>query len=177
MSEETVTRTVVGGKGKRRDVDSSASLTVGWQTDIIHNRDPDYVYQFFLESEVRDKLRGGRVQVFDFEARQMRFHDLPGWTICHRDAGPEELAGFRPDEGKPIDTTLRHGPHIAMRIHRKWWDILQQVHEHRADALDEKLNHGAQEEYSEGGRAISPTKSHKVIPGHTRVVQQPLVRE
>lgn len=176
MSDETVTRTVVGGKGKRRDVESP-SLTAGWQTDIIHNRDPDYVYQFFLDEQVRDKLRGGAVQVFDFEARQMRVHQIPGWEVCHRDAGPEELAGFRPDEGKPLDTVLRHGPHVAMRIKKIYWDLLQQVQEHRANSFDETLNRGRQEEYSEGGRAISPTKSQKVIPGHTRVVQQPLVRE
>lgn len=175
MSEETI-RTVVGGKGRRRDVESP-NLTVGWQTDIIHNRDPDYVYQFFLENQVRDKLRGGAVQVFDFEARQMRVHQLPGWEVCQRDVGPEELAGFRPDEGKPLDTVLRHGNHVAMRIKRKHWDVLQQVQEHRANSLDESLNNGRQEEYSAGGRAISPTKSKKIVPGHTRMIQEPLERE
>lgn len=176
MSEDTGTRVVVGGKGKRRDVESP-SLTAGWQTDIIDNRDPDYVYQFFLESQVRDKLRGGAVQVFDFEAGAPRVYQLPGWEVCHRDAGPEELAGFRPDEGKPLDTVLRHGPHVAMKIHRKHWDILQRMQEHRADSYDQVLNRGHQEEYAEGGRQISPKRSAKVLPGHTRMIQQPLERE
>lgn len=175
MSEETV-RTVVGGKGKRRDVESP-SLTVGWQTDIIHNRDPDYVYQFFLESQVRDKLRGGAIQVFDFDVQAMQVHQIPGWEVCHRDTGSEELAGFRPDEGKPLDTVLRHGPHVAMKLHRKHWDLLQRVQEHRADSFEQVLNRGRQEEYAEGGRAIAATKSQRIIPGHTRVIQQPLVRE
>lgn len=176
MSEEQVTRTVVGGKGKRRDAESPP-LNVGWQTDIIHNRDPDYVYQFFLESQVRDKLRGGAIQIFDFDTKQMQVHQIPGWEVCQRETGPEELAGFRPDEGKPLDTLLRHGPHVAMRIHRKHWDLLQQVQEHRANSFDETLNRGRQEEYAEGGRAISPRKSQKVLPGHTRMIQHPLERE
>lgn len=175
MNDEQVERTVVGGRGKRRDVES-IDPTAGWQTDIIHNRDPGYVYQFFTEDQVRDKARAGAVRIYDFEARQYRVHQVPGWEVCQRDTG-EELAGFRPDEGKPLDTVLRHGPHVAMRIKREHWDLLQRVQEHRADSYDEVLNRGHHEEFAEGGQAVAATGTRKVIPGHTRVIQEPLLRK
>lgn len=166
---------VVGGKGKRRDPVSVAVIT-NWQTDIIDNRDPDYVYEFPLESQLGARLRPTRIQLFNYSTGESEIHDIPAWQVCHRETGPEELAGFRPDEGKPVDTVLRHGPHVAVRIHRKHWEILQRVQEQRADSYDQRLNNKAQHEFDINGSSTNVGTGAKVTPGHIRMTTEPLAR-
>jgi hypothetical protein len=151
-------RKLLGGSGQRRD---QAGVPVGatWQTDVIRNRDPDFVYEFPHESKVRDLLHSTRVALTDFVdaegnagTRKTRVYDIPGWEIVHRETGPEEAAGWRPDEGKPLDTVLRHGPHVCMRIRREHWEILQRAQEQRSDAYEGRLQAGHREDYDMDGR-------------------------
>lgn len=163
---------LVGRPGKRRDQGSKPVVT-NWQTDIIDNRDPDFAYQFFREDEVRDKLRPTRVAVTDFETGETEVHDIPGWQVCQRDTGPEALAGFRPDEGKPLDTVLRHGSHVAMKLPRAAWEILQRVQEQRADAYETRLKGGHREEYDLDGNQTRMAAGQQAA---VRVIEKPLQR-
>ncbi len=111
---------------------------------------------------------------------EAEIHDIPGWEVCHRDTGPETLAGFAPSEGKPLDTVLRHGngavQHVAMRIHRKHWDLLQRAQEQRADSYDQRLNKGGRYEFDINGSGTAVTEGRDVTPGHIRMTHKPLAR-
>lgn len=141
---------VVGQKGRSRQIDDTPAVNL-WKTDIIDGRDPGFEYQFFREDQVRDKLRADRVTVRDPETGAITVRPIPGWEICRRDTSAEELAGFRPDEGKPIDNVLRHGPMVAMKIPRDAWDLLQRAQETKADLYDVRLRAGHREEYDNNG--------------------------
>lgn len=171
--DETATQ-VVGRKGKRRDQEEKP-VNGTWGTDLIGNRDPDFVYQFFREDEVRDKLRPSRVVVTHFGPgdNTQTAHDIPGWTICRRDTGPEELEGYRPDEGKPLDTVLRHGPMVCLKIQKDHWAILQQVQEQSAASFEKRLNGGTRQELRSAGDQIDAYGSH-VAPGNVRYFERPM---
>lgn len=155
MSENgpIVPKRPVGRPKKRRDADDVPIVGL-WQTDVIRNRDPDFVYEFVLESLVRDKLHPNRIALVNFKTGETTVHDIPGWTIVMRDNGPEEIAGWRPDEGKPVDTVLRHGPHVCMRIHKSHHKIIERAKEQRADAYETRLKGGHRETYDLNGHHV-----------------------
>lgn len=156
----------------------STPVVTNWQTDIIDNRDPDYVYEFPLEGQVANKLRSQRIQLFDHATGESEIFDIPGWQVCHRDTGPETLAGFAPSEGKPLDTVLRHGngsvQHVAMRIHRKHWEVLQRAQEQRADAYQQRVDKGGRYEFDANGATTGTTGD--LTPGNIRLTQKPIAR-
>ena len=167
--------TVVGRKGKRRDQDDKP---VGgtWGTDLIGDRDPDFTYQFFREDEVRDKMRPVRVMLTHYKVGKedaQTAHTLPGWEIVRRSDGPEELQGWRPDEGKPLDTVLRHGPMVCMKLRTEHWNILQQVQEQTAAANEKRINGGYRHEMRSGGSTVDPSGQH-VSPGNVRYFEKPM---
>jgi hypothetical protein len=166
---------VVGRKSRSRQVEETPPVNV-WKTDIIDGRDPDFEYQFFREDQVRDKLKADRVILRNFEDGTQDAVPIPAWEICKRDISGEEAAGYRPDEGKPIDTVLRHGPYVAMRIPRKAWEVLQRSHEQVADAYEHRLNGGRTEEYGLDGNQVRPTGGKQVAAGNIRLTENPLRR-
>lgn len=146
-----------------------------WGTDLIGNQDPDYVYQAFREDEVREKTRQSRLVLRNFETGEQTAHNIPGWTVCHRETGEEELQGFRPDEGKPLDTVLRHGPHVFMKIKRESWDLLQKAQEQRADGYEQRLRGGHREEMTTSGEHVRADSRH-VAKGNVRYFEDPVGR-
>lgn len=163
----------VGRPRKRRDADDGPIQGL-WQTDVIRNRDPEYVYEFVLESQVRDKLLPSRLALIDFKTGNREVHDIPGWSIVKRDDGPEELGGWRPDEGKPMDTVLRHGPHVCMRIHKKHHALIERAKNQRADAYESRLKGGHQEHYDIHGHAMGDNNDGH--PSAVRLKERPLQR-
>lgn len=173
MSEQAAApKRPVGRPKKRRDADD-APINGLWQTDVVTNRDPDFVYQFFREDEVRDKLRATRLALVDFATGKRDVHDIPGWQIVTRDTGPEDLAGYRPDEGKPVDNVLRHGPHVCMKLHKSFWKLLQKAQEQRADAYESVLRGGKREAWNLDGDQMSSDMEDRSA---VRLKQQPLKR-
>lgn len=173
--EETAGKKLVGRRGKRRDADS-APLINNWQTDVILNKEPGWRYDFFLESEVPFKLHPTRVQVVDWDTGETEVHDIPGWKVVQRETGPEEAAGWRPDEGKPIDTVLRHGngvcSHVCMRLPEDKWIILQRAQEHRADAYEERLRGGSVQDINGAGDVRRGDNTDRVRPGEIRLKER-----
>lgn len=169
MDEAPSGKRVVGRRGKRRDADSSPVVT-NWQTDVIRNREPGWTYEWPLETQVSERLRPSRLRLTDFETGESEIYDIPAWELVRRDTGPEELAGFRPDEGKPLDTLLRHGPHVCMRIKDEFKALLDRRDEQRSDAYESRLQAGRH--YNEGwasdGRQVSPGSGSKVRSGEIR---------
>jgi len=145
-------RQVLGSRGKRKDAESAPVLAT-WNTDVIKNKQSGFEYQFFNEHEVREKQRASLVRLVDFETGETTVHQIPGWQVVQHENGPEEAGGYRPDEGKPLDTTLRHGPHVAMRIPTEAWNLLQKAQEQRADSYEQRLRGGHTEEWSTSGQA------------------------
>lgn len=166
---------VVGRKGRTKPLNETPAVHL-WKTDIIDNRDPDFAYQFFREDQVRDKLRADRVELRDFETGDHEVHDVPPWEICRRDVSGEEAAGYRPDEGKPVDNVLRHGAYVAMRIPRDAWDLLQRKQEQVADAYETRLRGGRKEEFDIDGNQTRPGQAARIEPGHIRINEHPLGR-
>lgn len=165
---------VVGRKGKRRDIDDTPAVNL-WKTDIIENEDPDFAYQFFREDQVRDKLRADRLILRDYNTGEQTAHNIPGWEIVRRDIGPEEAAGWRPDEGKPVDNVLRHGPMVCMKLPKKHWELIRRAQEQRAGAYDERLRGGGSEQFQIDGQKIRPTTG-KLPAGDIRINEHPLAR-
>lgn len=163
---------LVGRRGRRRDQDDKPVITT-WKTDVVENQDPNFVYNFFREDEVRDKLRPTRIRLTDFESGESSVVPIAGWTIVHRETGPEEAAGYRPDEGKPLDTLLRHGPHVCMKLPRADWEALQRHQEQRADAYESRLQGGARADYDMNGDAFKPRNGQRAA---VSVEEQPLQR-
>jgi hypothetical protein len=163
--------TLVGRKGTAKQQVSSDVLG-GWKTDIIRNRDPNFEYHFFTEDQVRERLYPTQIGLKDFESGEWVVHDIPAWTLVQRETGPEVAAGFRPDEGKPIDTALRHGKFICMKIPREAWDIMQKQSTQRADGYDVLCNNGTSKDFAPDGTE-GPARSKKP---HIRVTEQPLQR-
>jgi hypothetical protein len=172
---------IVGGKGKRRDISDTPVVNV-WKTDIIDNRDPDYHYEFLYASDdlnrdkVREKLRATRVMLKDFETGETEVHDIPAWELVRRDISGEEAAGYRSDEGKPIDSLLRHGPYVAMRIPKKYHQVLERAKEQKADGYEQRLRGGRKEEYDISGTPVAPGRG-KLEPGNIRITEHPLGRK
>lgn len=172
---DETTAAVVGRKGKRRDQEDKP---VGgtWGTDLIGDRDPDYVYQFFNEDQVRDKLRPSRISLIHYNigaADTQSAHDIPGWEVCRRSTGPEDLQGWRADEGKPLDTVLRHGPTVCLKIRKEHWALLQQAQEQVAASFEKRLNGGTRQELRTSGDAVSAYGEH-VQPGNVRYYEKPM---
>jgi hypothetical protein len=162
---------LVGRKGKAR-APITGDVVGAWKTDIIDNRDPDAEYQFFHEDQVRDKLRSSFVVLKDFRTGEVERHTISPWTIVHRDTGAEEAAGWRPDEGKPLDTVLRHGPMVCLKIDRKSWDLLQRAAGQRADAYDVLSKRGTSRDFNQGGDEHAAGGDKPYV----RVTEQPLKR-
>ncbi len=151
-----------------------------WATDQVDNKDPDYVYEFPYEgdgksrkNEVLERLKPRRLVLRDFETGNDGIYNVPGWEIVHSENSHAELAGYRPDEGKPIDTTLRHGPHVCMRIRKEHWEVLQRAQEQRADAYEERLQGGRTEEYNLDGQQVRMGRGQKPA---IKITEQPLQR-
>ena len=172
--DETTSQVVVGRRGKRRDQEEKP-IGGTWGTDLIGNQDPDYVYQWFREDEVRQKLQASRLRLTDYETGDVTAHDLPGWTVCQRSTGAEEAQGWRPDEGKPLDTVLRHGPHVCMKLKREYFALLERAQEQRADGYEQRLRGGAREEFNTNGDPVRATGA-RVAAGNVRIVENPLGR-
>lgn len=163
---------IVGRRGRRRDPEDRP-VVAQWKTDVVDNQDPNFVYHFFREDEIRDKLRPSRISLTDFETGEQMIVPIAGWQLVHRETGPEEAAGYRPDEGKPLDTLLRHGPHVCMKLPKADWAALQRKQEQRADAYEERLRGGHREDYDIDGY------QSKLRPGQRAAVtleEQPLQR-
>jgi hypothetical protein len=62
---------VIGRKGRSRQIDDTPAVNV-WKTDVVEGKDPDFEYQFFNESQVRDKLHATTVRLTDFETGVVR---------------------------------------------------------------------------------------------------------
>jgi hypothetical protein len=161
---------LVGRKGKARQPAPSDVMGL-WKTDIIKDRDPDFEYHFFTEEQVRERLYPTQIALRNFETGETQVHDIPAWTLVQRETGPEVAAGFRPDEGKAIDTVLRHGS-MCMKIHRSYWDIMQKAQGQRADAYDVLSRRGAKKDYDQTGAEHAPGGSRPWV----RVTEQPLQR-
>lgn len=168
---------VIGQAGKRRDANTAPPVT-NWQTDVITNQEEGWKYQFFREDEVRSKLHPTRVRIVDYDSGETEIHDIPAWTIVQRDTGPEEAAGFRPDEGKPSDSALTHGGggtvHWCLKLPEDKWNILQRAQEQRADAYEAKLNvkKHYSEAWGEDERQTNPYSEGDVRPGEIRRFEQ-----
>lgn len=143
-----------------------------WKTDIIKDRDPDFEYHFFTEEQAREKLYPTQVALKNFEDGTVEVHDIPAWIMVQRETGPEVAAGFRPDEGKPIDTVLRHGSMICMKLPKASWDILQRQQGQRADAYDVLCNRGTRKDFDRDAN------EHAARGGkaYVRMTEQPLQR-
>ena len=147
---------VVGGRGKRRDPNVTPVVT-NWQTDIVDNKDPDFAYQFFREDEVPMKLRPSRLVLGGYPGSDVpgELHEIPPWQVCHRDLGPEKAAGFRPDEGKELDTVVRHGNYVLMKLPKQAHEVIERAQEQRADAYDvhqRRTKADTVEQWTETGR-------------------------
>lgn len=162
---------LVGRKGKARQPAPTDVLGL-WKTDIIKDRDPDFEYHFFTEEQVREKLYTSQVYLRNFEDGTAQVHDIPAWTIVQRETGPEIAAGFRPDEGKPIDTALRHGSMICMKLPRWAWDLLQRQQGQRADGYDVLCNKGTKKDFDHTGGEHAAAAARPYV----RMTEQPLQR-
>lgn len=162
---------LVGQEGKRRDQVSGDILGV-WRTDIIENRSPDHEYEFVHEDKVRDKLRPTYVTLKNFRTGESETHKIPAWEVVQSELSPEAAGGYRPDEGKPVDTVLRHGPYVCMRLHKDHWNLLQRAQGQRADAYDHMSRSGASRDFNESGQEGRSVGDKPYI----RVKEQPLQR-
>jgi hypothetical protein len=165
---------VVGRKGRSRQIDDTPPINV-WKTDVVEGKDPGFEYQFFNEHQVREKLLSTSVRLTDYESGTSDVHRVEGWEIVRRDVSKEEAAGWRPDEGKPVDNVLRHGPMVCMKIPRKDWEVLQAAQEQRADAYDQRLAGGRQEEYDIHGASTAASRGD-LPAGNIRIRERPLQR-
>jgi hypothetical protein len=180
VSEQTDKQVVVGHRGKRRDPASTPVVT-NWQTDVITDREPGFVYEFAYydpdnnNDTLSRRLHPTRIQLHDYANGTSEVFDIPAWEVCHRDTGPEQLAGFAPSEGKPVDTVLRHGgKHVAIRIKQEHWDILQRAQEQRAESYQQRVDKGGRYEFDSNG-ATSSTDGD-LRPGNIRLTQKPIAR-
>jgi hypothetical protein len=162
---------LVGRKGRAKQ-QASSDVVGNWKTDIIDNRDPDREYQFFHDEQVRDRLRPTFVVLKDYATGQETKHHVSAWQLVHRETGHESAAGYRPDEGKPVDTVLRHGPMVCLSIDRASWDILQKAQGQRADAYEALSNRGTEKDFNQEGREGSASRGKPYV----RITEQPLQR-
>lgn len=165
---------VVGRKGKSRQIADTQPIN-RWNTDVVDGKDPDFAYQFFHNDQVADKLRPSRVALNDYENGTSQTHTIPAWEIVRRDISGEEAAGFRPDEGKPLDSVLRHGPMVCLKLPKAAWELLQAAQEQRADAYETRLRGGHSEQYDQNGQATS-VRAGRLASGSVRLTEQPLER-
>lgn len=155
-------RKVIGSE-RRADADI-APVQEAWNTDKLNNADPDFAYQFMRENEVHDRTRSKRV----LNRNTGETVRISGWQVC-QDGDAVEMAGSRPDLGAPIDSTMRMGPHVLMKIPKKDHDLLLHEKDAIADAHEARLMRGGVQEriYDEGMtvtlRQPKPYASHPAI--------------
>lgn len=162
---------LVGRKGKAKQPSPTDVLGL-WKTDKIDNEDPDFVYHYFSEEQCRRRLYPTQVTLRNFEDGTETTYDIPPWVLVQRETGPEQAAGFRPDQGGPIDTALRQGEFICMKLPRSAWDILQKQQLQRADAYDVLSRRGTKKDFNQSGDEQASSSSKPWV----RVTEQPLQR-
>jgi len=126
----------VVGSVKRADVEFAQVQGI-WGTDRIEDADPDFSYQFMHKDEVHD--RSGPKRVLDRRTGEIILVD--GWTVC-ADGDRVKMAGKRPDEAAPVDTTYRQGPHVLMKIPKRDHELLLHEKDAQPDAMEERLMRG-----------------------------------
>lgn len=162
---------LVGRKGKARQP-LPTDVLGRWRTDEINGEDSDFDYHYFTEEQCRERLYPTQITLRNFEDGTSETYDIPPWTIVQRETGPEQAAGFRPDEGKPIDTALRHGSMICMKLPKASWEIMQRAQGQRADAYDVLCNRGTRKDFDQSGSEHAPGQSKAFV----RMTEQPLQR-
>lgn len=171
-------RKLVGQQGPRRDAEASPTINL-WQTDKIVNEEPGWVYEFPYEgdgksrpNEVPLRMKPRIVTLRNFETGEVEKHQVPGWEVVHIENSEAQAAGYRPDQGAPIDTVQRQGPHVCMRIRKEHWDILQRAQEQRADAYEDRLQGGSVQDFDSAGRAGQAKPFAHVQPGDIRLSEK-----
>lgn len=127
-------RKVVGGE-VRSDAEP-ADVQQSWKTDVVEGQDPDFAYQFMRENEVRDRSRGK----FVFDRRLGEQVRVSPWTVVQEEE--VQVSRERPDLATPVDTTMRMGPHVLMKIPRKDWELLQHEKDAVPDGMLERFTAG-----------------------------------
>jgi hypothetical protein len=127
-------RTAVGGE-TRRDA-PVANVAQGWETDIIRGAADGWSYQYMRENEVHDRGRSKLVMNRDTGAAVK----VDGWKVVEE--GEVEVSRERPDLAAPVDSTMRMGPHVLMKIPTAHWDLLQHEKDAVPDAIADRLLRG-----------------------------------
>lgn len=134
-------RAAVGGE-TRRDP-PAAPVSQGWETDVIRGAADGMKYQFMRETEVHDR---GRSKIVT-DRRTGEDVRVPGWQVVQE--GEVEVSRERPDLAAPVDSTMRMGPHVLMKIPEADWDLLQHEKDAVPDAIADRLMRGQASETSE----------------------------
>ena len=153
-------RRLVGGAA-RKDA-APADVQQVWRTDVLEGEDPNFSYQFMRENEVHDRSRGKSV----FDRRTGEQRRVSGWTVVTE--GEVGVSRERPDLGAPVDSTMRMGPHVLMKIPKADWELLQHEKDAVPDAHAERLMAGSMdvrqspvmEEFSEDGTRVVLKQQH-----------------
>lgn len=130
------TRKVVGGS-VRSDAAPSDVQQV-WKTDVLEGQDPGFSYQYMRENEVRDRGLSKRVYNRDTGT----WEKVSGWTVVQE--GEVQASRERPDLAVPVDTSMRMGPHVLMKIPTADWDLLQHEKDAVADAHATRMMAGSE---------------------------------
>lgn len=120
------------GSEVRHDAEAAPVQQV-WKTDIVEGTDPDFAYQFMRDTEVQDRGRSKRV----FNRDTGEYQKVAGWTVVNE--GEVDVSRERPDLAKPVDTAMRMGPHVLMKIPKADWELLQHEKDAVADAQADRL--------------------------------------
>ncbi len=127
-------RKVVGSE-IRQDAPATG-VGQSWETDVIRNKAEGFEYQYMRENEVHDRGRSKTVLNRD-TGEQVR---ISGWQVVAE--GEVEVSRERPDLATPVDTTMRMGPHVLMKIPKEDWDLLQHEKDAVPDAIADRLLRG-----------------------------------
>lgn len=127
-------RKVVGSEQRSDAV--AAPVEQVWKTDVIEGADPGFAYQFMREHEVHDRSRSK--YIFNRDTGQPE--KISPWVVVQE--GEVGVSRERPDLAAPVDSTMRMGPHVLMKIPKKDWELLQHAQDARPDAFADNLMRG-----------------------------------
>lgn len=123
----------------RNDLKSSA-LYRNSRANELQKRDPNYVYQWFSLDPNHPQYVGRYLSEHEVGSSVSGFATIAPWEVVQRTTDPR-VAQVEPrtDQGKPIDSTVRHGNQILARLPKEEHEKYAQADCAYQDKLEDSI--------------------------------------
>lgn len=137
----------------------------------LQGRDPEYHYEFLSTDPKHPSFIEHKLNEYEIGDHLSGYAVVEGWEVVHRNTDRKVAqVEARTDQGKPVDTTIKHGSQVLCRIRKSEYEKHRLVEQARQTALEDQIY--SPERQGDGQAFMTAVVSRDEATDRTQLLRQ-----